>query len=144
MEETMARSVWQRFLGKKVLGLREAEVVFDRANGMIKGDGSKAVPFAIIVTAEVLGAEVRVEQDCKESIADLEGAAQSTGESQVQLTQVVTEIILDLQKQIAEKEISLQEAGEVATRQISELMSRKDKVSQVRDFFNIDGAALTA
>jgi hypothetical protein len=54
-----------------VFGLEKAKVIYNKTNGRYDGDGSKAVPFTMMATAELLGAQVTVKEECAEAIDKL-------------------------------------------------------------------------
>ena len=122
---------------KLFFGLKQAETVFDRASDHIKGDASKTAPFAIIATAEVLGAEVRIEEECTFEMEQFESGIEQTKKEAADVEQKIKAEIEDLLKRINWNKLSLEANEESAVKKIAELVARQDKIASIKDFFTI-------
>ncbi|MFA5961283.1 MAG: hypothetical protein WC848_01200 [Parcubacteria group bacterium] len=120
-----------------VLGLYQAEAVYDRANGLIKGDGSKAVPFSIIATAQVLGARVCIGEECTSAVEMLDSDADNTQQGADEFAEKVAKIIANLHEQINQHEVNLNASMQEASEELGKLAARRAKVVAVGEFFNI-------
>jgi hypothetical protein len=122
-----------------VLGLKQAEAIFKKANGHIKGDVSGAVPFAIISTAEILGAEIRIEEDCTDAQEALEASVVETRGELEAVTADVGIKIERLENQIIQSRAYLEQQTKVLGEQTDELRLRQGEVRQVQEFFMVNG-----
>ncbi len=123
---------------KKKLGLREAEGVYDAATEIIKEDDSKSVPFAIMATAQVLGADVTVCDECAEEKKFLnimrEKVTNEFNNQQKETDRRVNTLYAQIEAAIAEIN-KLQTETEAQTTAIA---NRRKKVSEIENFFSVD------
>ena len=140
-------SIWSFIFGEKaepqkkpVLGLQQAEEIYTQASDGIKNDSAKAVPFAIIATAQALGADVTVCDECSRVVSNIETSVASTQNHVIEERKKSDARINELQAQI-EKEIrSIEHTKKYAATKIAELETRKNEVSKIADFFTLEQA----
>ncbi len=122
----------------KKLGLREAEQIYAKATGLIKSDESKSVPFAIMATATVLGAEVTVCEECEKTESVLAADMTATQEKIAEEKKGAEREINRLYSAIDAISAETRRKEGLAKKRIEDLESRRSEVSEIRSFFHID------
>jgi uncharacterized protein HemX len=122
----------------KKLGLREAEQIYAKATGLIKSDESKGVPFAIMATATVLGADVTVCEECKRTETALKADATATQKEVEEEKRGAEREINRLYSAIDAISAETRRKEGLAKKRIEDLESRRSEVSEIRSFFHID------
>lgn len=65
-------------LNSKKLGLDKATRIYNATHGRYDADASKAVPFAIMATAEALGVKVTIQEEASSKLGDLSDTMQKS------------------------------------------------------------------
>lgn len=64
--------------GGRKLGLDKATKIYNATQGRYDADASKAVPFAIMATAEALGVKVTIQEEASSKLEDLSDTMQKS------------------------------------------------------------------
>lgn len=123
---------------RKKLGIKEAEQVYDSATELIKNDKSGAVPFAIMATAQVLGADITVCDDCLNEKNRLNTMSTNVENQFEQQREATDKRINALQAQIEATIREIQELQSETEVQVAAIADRCEKVSEIENFFNVD------
>ena len=119
----------------KKLGLATAETIFKQANGSIKGDESGAVPFAIVATAEALGAEVTIQEECALAVDELAIEVVAAQEDLEVESHFASKKILELEARIQMEKDAVAKTEEQTGEAVHYLNQRREEVADVSKFF---------
>lgn len=120
-----------------VFGLAKAESVYAATRGRFDGDMFKAVPFAMVATAQVLGAQVTIQSEAEAEVARLAAEAQRVETENAARQERAVRTIATLQEEIKNEERAASVAKSVAADVVEKLNGRKADVGLVASFFDI-------
>jgi hypothetical protein len=135
------KKFWARlmelFYGKKIaFGLKQASVIYDKTKGRFN-DGSKAVPFAILATAELLGCDICIQEEAETSVEELDIEIATALDENEAFEEVAEAEIEALKLKIVVKEMAIEEAAKDTERHVQELSDDRNYTEEVADFFNV-------